>query len=526
MKKRKLSKATYPILGIFVVFIMFLTFSYVAPVSAASSENPKKGGTLRYGINQDYPTLGNPPTQQYSTGAPITDICLESLLILNEKGEPTPWLATSWDYDNEALTLTLTLRKGVKFHDGTDFNAAAAKWNLDQVMAAKRTELASVKSIDIVDDNTIRLNLSRPDGNLLIHLGCVRGLMMSPTAYQKAGNTDEERTAWAEVNPVGTGPFEFVDWQHDVKIVFKKFDGYWQKGKPYLDKVEFIVIENEATLLASFKAGEVDIMLTHQPQNIQTVEKEGKYKLYKGDVRLVGALEGDSKHPDSPWAKKKVRQAAAHSVDNKTFAETIGFGYWVPTNQFDIPGRWGYNPNVKGYPYNPEKAKQLLAEAGYPNGFKTKIYGMPHYKTMLASLQGYLADVGIEAEAVIVTPPKRVEMFSKVGWDGVWLWECNPTPSTCFQMGRNFTAAAAKRRLTSVDIPKEFSDLVEKSITATDFETQKKITWQLQKEMIDNYAFLTFIYGQYMPLPMHKYVQNYAPDHSMHWAPSDIWLDK
>ena len=87
-------------------------------------------------------------------------------------------------------------------------------------------------------------------------------------------------------------------------------------------------------------------------------------------------------------------------------------------------------------------------------------------------------------------------MFSSAGWDGVWLWECNPTPSTCFQMGRNFTAAAAKRRLTSVDIPKEFSDLVEKSITATDFQTQKQITWQLEKEMVDNYAFLTFIYVQ------------------------------
>ena len=117
-------------------------------------------------------------------------------------------------------------------------------------------------------------------------------------------------------------------------------------------------------------------------------------------------------------------------------------------------------------------------------------------------------------------------MFSSAGWDGAWLWECGPLPTTYFQMGRNFTANAAAHRLCAVDIPKEFSDIVDKSIAATDFETQKKLTWQLEKELTDKYAFLTFMYGIYQPLPMMKYVMNYAPDLSLHWAPSEIWLDK
>jgi ABC-type transport system substrate-binding protein len=102
MKNGKLSKVTYLYTCFFITLIMFFAISYVTPVSVAAADTPKRGGVLRYGINQDYPTIGNPATQQYSSGAPITDICLEGLLILNETGEPKPWLATGWEYDNHA----------------------------------------------------------------------------------------------------------------------------------------------------------------------------------------------------------------------------------------------------------------------------------------------------------------------------------------------------------------------------------------------------------------------------------------
>jgi peptide/nickel transport system substrate-binding protein len=493
---------------------------------AATTVKPVTGGTLRYGVNQDYPTIGNPVTQTYSAGAPLTDVCLETLVMLNEKGEPKPFLATGWSFDSTGTVLTLNLRKGVKFHDGTAFNASAARWNLDRVVSANKTEVASIKSVDIIDDSTIKLNLKNQDGLLLIYLGGMRGMMISPTAYEKAAATEKERTAWAEANPVGTGPFKFVSWEHDVRIVFEKFADYWQPGKPYLDKIVFTIIVNEATLMASFRGGELDVMYTQQPQNIKSIEDEGKYALLKGDVSLCGALEGDSKHPNSPWANIKVRQAAAYAVDNEQFAKTIGFGYWKGTNQFDVPERWGYNPSVVGYPYNVEKGKALMAEAGYANGFTTTIYGMSHYTTMLAALQGYLSKIGITANSKIVTPAERVDMFGKAGWDGLWLWECTVQPSTLVNMGRNFTAAAAPGRMISVDVPADFSALVSKAITATDFKTQQEMTWQLQKDLVDKYAFLTFIYGQYVPLPMTKKVHDIKVDASNHWTPADTWLEK
>jgi peptide/nickel transport system substrate-binding protein len=495
------------------------------PATSAAGQ-PQKGGVLRYGLNQEYPTIGYPTTQQYSSGPLVLDIALESLLNLDSKGNVIPWLATSWKSDDSAPSLTLTLRQGVKFHDGTDFNAAAAKWNLDQVITAKKAEVASVKSVDVVDNNTIRLNLSQPDGLLLTYLAVVRSMMLSPTSFQSSASTDKERIAWAENNPVGTGPFKLVSRQRDVKTVFKRFDGYWQPGKPYLDEIDFINFADETTEMAAFKKGDLDVALIQQPQNIKMLDSEGKYNILKGDLNYCSALEGDSKHPDSPWAKIQVRQAAAYSVDNAQFAKTLGYGNWVPTNQYGITGQVGYNPDVVGYPYNPAKAKELLAAAGYPNGFKTNLYGTAQDDAALSSLQAYFKEVGINADVQIVTMAKRVDMFSSSGWQGVWWWVAAPQPSILINMGRNFTAANSPTRMSSVDIPKDFSDMVTKAITTTDPDLQNKLTMQLQKDMTDKYAFLTFLVGQYSPIPMTKKVHDFAKDTTLHWNPGNIWMDK
>jgi peptide/nickel transport system substrate-binding protein len=494
---------------------------------AATSAKPVSGGTLYFGYDQDMPTIGYPASQQYVTGwAPISDICLENLLIFNAAGEPQPWLATAWKWDSNNLGLTLTIRQGVKFHDGTTFDAAAVKWNLDLCKSSNVTELASVKSIDVVDPSTVKINLSNIDAMLVYNLAGNRGMMMSPTAFDKAGTNDKDRKTWAEQNPVGTGPFKFVSWQKNVKITFEKNLNYWQPGKPYLDKIIFTVINDEVTLGASFKAGEQDTIYSQSPAVIKELMDSGKYDFYSGDVSLIGGLEGDSRHPESPWANLKVRQAACYSVDGAAFAKAVGFGQWVATNQLDISTRWGYNPSVQGYPYNVAKAKQLLSEAGYPNGFSTNIYGMPQYDTMVASIQAYFAAVGIKGESKLVTPATRVDMFSNSGWNGVWLWEVTPNPNIGYQMVRNFTAAAWPKRMVSVDIPTEISDLAAQISTSTDFNTQKSLVWQLQNALVDKYALITPIWARYQPQPIQKSAHNLWNNVSMHWTPWDAYKDK
>lgn len=494
--------------------------------AAPTAVTPISGGILRYGLNQEYPMIGNPVTQQYSSGVIILDVCLETLLNLDTTGQPIPWLATAWKTDDTAKTLTLTLRSGVKFHDGTAMDATAVKWNLDRVIAAKKSELASVTSVDVVDASTIRLNLKQNDGLLTTYLAGVRAMMISPTAYDKGGTTDAERSTFAEQNPVGTGPFALASRTRDVKTVFKKNANYWQAGKPYLDEIDYVIYADEATLLAEFKAGNLDVILTQQPQNIKLLDDTKLYNIAPADVSTIGGLSGDSGHPESPWANIKVRQAAIYAIDTAQYAQTLGYGYWKATNQFDMPGRWGYNPNVVGYPYNVAKAKALLAEAGYPNGFNTTVFGMPSETTMVTAAQGYLKEIGIIAKAEIVTPEKRVQMFSSAGWDGAWIWECTVQPTTLVNMGRNFTAAAAPTRMKSVAVPTAMSDKVSQAILQSDFATQKSMTWDIQKDLIDTYALIPMMFGEYLPTPMTKKVQNFQVGVSLHYSIADWWLSK
>jgi peptide/nickel transport system substrate-binding protein len=279
-------------------------------------------------------------------------------------------------------------------------------------------------------------------------------------------------------------------------------------------------------LMADFKAGNHDIMITHQVQDVQTLDQTGKYSIVGLDVNTIFGLEGDSKHADSPWANIKVRQAAQYAIDSATLVKAIGYGYWQTTNQFDIPSRWGYNPNVVGYPYNVAKAKQLMSEAGYANGFETIIYGMDQYATQMAALQGYLKEIGINAKAQVVTPEKRVQMFSSGGWNGVWIWECTVQPSTLVNMGRNFTATAAPTRMISVDVPAAFSALVSQAVAETDPAKQKQLTWQAEKDMIDTYAFITLYGAGFYPIVTVKKFHDLQLNTTLHYSPSDWWLEK
>jgi peptide/nickel transport system substrate-binding protein len=541
MKKRIQRKGIFLGLTLFIVVLMLfvacsnaaktpakttaLTSVPTTSVPSTSAPTPKYKGTLKFGINQDYDQIGDPSSLQ-TIFPPTADISLEGLLIFNHAGEVIPWLATGYKYDTSAPSLTLNLRQGVKFHDGTDFNATAVKWNLDKDLLVNATGMDSVKTVEIIDDHTVRLNLSRQDTLITTKIAANPfGLIMSPTAYDKAGSTDEARSRWAKSNPVGTGPFKFVKWERDVKISFAKNDNYWQKGKPYLDGIEFTIIVNEATLLASFKAGELDVMYTENPENLSQLDQSGQYTMQEGEVNFVGGLEPDSLNPDSPWANIKVRQAAAYSVDNAALAKRAGAGYYMATNQFEAPGRWCYNPNVKGYPYDTAKAKALLAEAGYPNGFDTTINGMAPFEGLVTIFQGYLAEVGIKAKANLLPPPAMIQMYNN-GWTGVNMCQFGCVPNATFIFSTFFSAAGQPNALHSLYVPPEWQQLLDKMMAEPDFEKQKALIWQLQSDFIDKYLIMSFSFAQKMPLPMQKYVHDIKTDVSMHWTPGNAWKDK
>jgi len=223
-----------------------------------TTQTPQTGGILKVIATPGILNMGI-PGQSFASGDLNPARCaVECLLDLDSSGNIIPWLATGWQFSSDLKTLTLTLRKGVKFHDGTDFNAQSVKYCLD-LARTMRPDLKIVTSIDVIDDYTAKLNLSAYAPNLLIGLTGNSGKIYSPTALQTKG--DANKTL-----PVSTGPFKAVSYQRDVSLKFEKFTDYWQKGKPYLDGIEFNFIADAVTRLVSFKAGEAQFLATLDPK--------------------------------------------------------------------------------------------------------------------------------------------------------------------------------------------------------------------------------------------------------------------
>jgi len=313
--------------------------------------------------------------------------CVETVINWTNQGLFTPNLATSWIWSDDHLSLTLTLRKGVKFQDGSDFNAQAVKYLFDLVRTSDRTELKGATSIDVIDDFTVKINVKAYDALLVANLATVAGAIVSPTAIQKFGKD------YNVLHPVGTGPFSFVSYERDVSVKYQKFNGYWQQGKPYLDSLQYLLVADALTARAAFLSGAGQIFGVMGAADAVDLVKRGNYNIVK-NLKLLVTLNPDGSNKNSPFYDLKVRQAVAYAIDTKSIVNAIGSGYLIQTNQPSAPGLWSYNPDVVGYPYNPQKAKQLLAEAGYPNGFKTTFYYPTGYPDIINYVTAAQAQLG------------------------------------------------------------------------------------------------------------------------------------
>ena len=507
----------------FCLAVFMLASAQAQTKTPASKLTPKYGGTLRIAHAVDADNIGDPVARPMSsTSVRIGIMAIETLLRYDEKGIPVPWLATDWKISNDLRSITITLRKGVKFHDGTDFNAEAVKWNIDRYRTSSNSELKAVASVDALDDSTVRLNLSNWSSTLLDSLTMHAGMMISPTAYQKNGGE------WCRKNAVGTGPFKFVSWQRESGLKFEKFNGYWQKGKPYLDAIEWAIISDMMTRTAAFKRGEVNVLLIVEPPDVKELEKEGKYYFSTGGLSGINiCLAGDSGHPNSPFSDVRVRQAVEHAVEKQALVDSLTHGYGKVCNQYAYPGTWGVNPDVKGYSYDPDKARKLLAEAGYPNGFKTKLYtpGWGNYVYPPPAIQAYLATVGITVEIEVVDQGRHQTLL-RGGWQNGLLVQ--QTPMILPDAANNIAVNASCKSFLkgSIICADDYEAVIVKALAASDFETKKKLTWEAQKLLIDKYAILNFFYTQPRMNCFYKNVHDTGIGVTIdtQWNPEDAWI--
>jgi peptide/nickel transport system substrate-binding protein len=359
------------------------------PATTTEPEPDKYGGVLKEVLTVGPATpIGYPPEAAPDASADARP-AIESLVQVKSGGVVEPLLATGWEIAPDGKSITLTLREGVKFHDDSDFNAAAVKWNLDlEIEAGKVTDW---ESVEVIDDYTIRVNIPGYQNTILTGFGAGTAQIISPTAVEKNG------LDWARWHPIGTGPFKFVEYERDAKLVYERNDDYWNEGLPYLDGLEFVVIADETVRSIAFQKGDIH---TLRASGLTAVELKDMGYDYVTRAGGTFVLIPDSKNADSPFADRRVRLAVSHAIDREALAEALGYGFAAPAYQV-LPGFIETAiPNLDKHEFDQDLARQLLAEAGYPDGFKTTIHAfirvVPRdYVTAIANMLG---EVGIEVE--------------------------------------------------------------------------------------------------------------------------------
>ncbi len=369
-----------------------------ASTGAAPTAAPKTGGTLHISTDGDWVTF-DPATYNNITDREMLYPIYDSLLAMDENLNVVPELARTWQESSDGLTWTFTLAKGVKFQDGTDFNAQAVKFNLDRILNPEtqsrlRQELTDIKEVQVVDDYTFKVVLNQPFTPLLGWFAEVPGMMSSPTAIQKWGKDYGK-------HPVGAGPFELVEQVKSDHATFKRFKDYWQQGLPYVDQIEYKPIADPTARLAGLKSGVLEVIDAIPADQIGPLKSSGSAKIYQLTGSRWPMIRLNFKK--GPLANKSVRQALSLAIDRDAIVKAIYSGNAAPAYGPIAPVyKAVYDPAVEQYGFkrDVQAAKQKLAEGGQPNGFSLAldVQGTSDQVRLGELLKAQLADIGVNVE--------------------------------------------------------------------------------------------------------------------------------
>lgn len=376
---------------------------------SSSGADPQK--TLVFGRGGDSTSL-DPITTTEGESFKVTKNIFETLIEYGEQDTTLqPGLAKDWKVSEDGSTVTLMLEEGVKFHDGTDFNAEAVVFNFERWMNGgeedfpyygsmfggfKGDEGHVIEEVKAVDEYTVEFKLKRPQSPFLKNLAMSPFAIASPAAIEKYGDKFRE-------NPVGTGPFKFVEWKPNDRIVLEKYEDYRIPEYPKLDRVIFRVIPENSARLNALMNGEIDLMDGLNPSDEEKVTSNENLQIFKRPSMNVGYLGLTATR--EPLNNKLVRQALNHAVDKQAIIDAFYGGQAEPAKNPMPPSIEGYNDAIEPYPYDLEKAKALLAEAGYPDGFDMELWAMPVARPYMPEamkvaevLQESFRKIGVNAE--------------------------------------------------------------------------------------------------------------------------------
>ncbi len=492
----------------------------VVPTTAPAAKTPKAGGTLTIGTNQD--AVGFDPHLTNATASyRILENVYNGLLTFNDKLEIQPDLAESYTVDSPTQ-YTFKLRKGVKFHNGRELKAADVKYSLERIADEKtasprRTELTPIDKIETPDDYTVVIKLKNPYSPLLAILAN-RTTAIVPKEVVDANGGKMDKVA------VGTGPFKFVEYVPNTRTKLEKNPDYFVKGQPLLDAVIYQPIPDDTARSTAVRTGAVD-MIEYAPAK--------DLALFKGDSKLVLTGEGNNNvrylafnTKVKPFDNVKVRQAIAWAVDRKAVldAAVSGAGTELTGGPF-LPSFW---PGLQQPYYKQDlaKAKQLLTEAGYPNGFKAKLKNTPTYAFLGNAgivVQEQLKAVGIEFEIISLEWSVFLRDYLAKDFEAVVsgysaFVDPHPPLDGTYVTGR-------QNNFMNYSNPK-FDELVAKAATISDQAERAKLYREAQTILLEDSP-MVYLYAANEYEAMQSYVKGYVHFvNGSHSSFRTVWLDK
>jgi len=380
-----------------ILSVALLMVSSLAIGGLAQSAAPAQRLIIALGVEP--PTL-EPIRMACSPAATVSQHITQPLVYLDVDGSIDPSLAKSWEVSPDGLIWTLQLRDDVKFHDGTPFNAEAVKFNLDRFLdpasrAPFRFLIDRIIKVEVVGEFTVKIHLDAPFAPILSNLSHSFIGMLSPTAVKALG-------AGVQLvhYPVGTGPFKIHEWVRGEHIILIANEDYWG-GRPRLDEIVWKIVPEDAARVMMLEAGDVHHIYRVPPMDVPRLEANPAINvIHETSVRVIYVGFNNLMEPFTDW---RVRHAVNYAINREAIVEHILGGAGRPSVAPIAPGVFGHYA-VGPWPYNPERARELLAEAGFPHGFRTRLYH-PTGRYMkdvavIEAVHAFLMAVGIKAELV------------------------------------------------------------------------------------------------------------------------------
>jgi peptide/nickel transport system permease protein/peptide/nickel transport system substrate-binding protein len=481
---------------------------------------PRRGGILHISAG------ANPSSLDPTTGGAGSDhVFLYNLYdTLTEWDydtlEPRPGLAESWNF-SDPTTLVLNLRQGVTFHDGTALDADAVKFNLDRNKTEKRSnikaDLVALASVDVTGSHQVTLRLANPDSALPGILSDRAGMMVSPTAIKANGNLDRA--------PVGCGAYTFDSWNDNDRIVLKRNETYWKPNRPYLDGIEFAIIPELTTGLRSVIAGQNDFIYSLPARQKPILDRAKNLQVVTAPTVYCVQFYMNWARP--PFDNLKVRQALNFAIDRDAFVKAAFADVGEPARMNLPSSHWAYDKSVAGlYPYDPDKARKLLAEAGYPGGLDVEMGGYTDQDSVQREeiLIEQLRKAGFNVRFLNGSIAEASAAFFGAEKKGAALlsaWTGRPDPSLTYSLmytkDSYFNAGRG-------DVPPELTAAIKASRASQDIETRRKAFSTIQRIVMEQ-ALVAPLVLPFEIDAMTKRVKGFRPNLLGKPKFEDVWLE-